>query len=143
MNQQAMNYQHSYGNQGPPSAPPYSGYGGSPSDPYAASGYPPSHPGYNAAPPPAFAVGHQASGSNYPPAGQAGAPHSFAVGHHASASNRPPAGQAGGGNMDKLNGILDRFEISIAEANDLVVLQDYEIVIICDDSGSMSGAAQP
>lgn len=39
--------------------------------------------------------------------------------------------------MNKLKGILQRFKITIAEANDLVVLQDYEMVVIADDSGSM------
>jgi len=45
--------------------------------------------------------------------------------------------------MRKLQAVLDRFEITIAEANDLVILQDYDIVIIADDSGSMRNAAQP
>merc|ERR1740121_175839 len=45
--------------------------------------------------------------------------------------------------MDKLRGILDRFEISIAAANDLVELQEYEMVIIADDSGSMGQPAEP
>lgn len=45
--------------------------------------------------------------------------------------------------MDKLRGILDRFEISIAAANDLVELQEYEMVIIADDSGSMGAPAEP
>lgn len=45
--------------------------------------------------------------------------------------------------MQKLEEILNRFEISIAEANDLVVLDDYEIVLICDDSGSMTMASLP
>jgi len=45
--------------------------------------------------------------------------------------------------MERLARILDQFEITIAEANDLVVLADYEIVVIADDSGSMSMASQP
>mmetsp|Transcript_1321 Transcript_1321/g.2839 ORF Transcript_1321/g.2839 Transcript_1321/m.2839 type:complete len:285 (+) Transcript_1321:70-924(+) len=45
--------------------------------------------------------------------------------------------------MHKLQSVLDRFEISIAEANDLVILEDYEIVVIADDSGSMRNPAQP
>lgn len=45
--------------------------------------------------------------------------------------------------MERLRRILDRFEITIAEANDLVVLADYEIVVIADDSGSMSMASLP
>jgi len=48
-----------------------------------------------------------------------------------------------GDKMDRLRDILERFEITIAEANDLVILADYEIVIIADDSGSMSMASQP
>lgn len=42
-----------------------------------------------------------------------------------------------------MQAVLDRFEITIAEANDLVILEDYEIVVIADDSGSMCNAAQP
>lgn len=45
--------------------------------------------------------------------------------------------------LAKLEAVLTRFEITIADANELVVLQDYEIVIIADDSGSMSRSAQP
>jgi len=45
--------------------------------------------------------------------------------------------------LKRLQAVLDRFEISIAEANDLVVLQDYECVVIADDSGSMQQAAEP
>lgn len=45
--------------------------------------------------------------------------------------------------MARLEAVLNRFEVSIAEANDLVVLQDYEMVIIGDDSGSMLNAAEP
>lgn len=45
--------------------------------------------------------------------------------------------------MERLRMILDQFEITIAEANDLVVLADYEIVVIADDSGSMSMASLP
>jgi len=45
--------------------------------------------------------------------------------------------------MERLRRILDRFEITIAEANDLVALVDYEIVVIADDSGSMSLASGP
>lgn len=45
--------------------------------------------------------------------------------------------------LKRLQAVLDRFEISIAEANDLVALEDYEMVVIADDSGSMSNAAAP
>lgn len=45
--------------------------------------------------------------------------------------------------MAGLTTILNRFEISIASAQDLVSLEDYEIVIIVDDSGSMSLPAVP
>mmetsp|Transcript_59396 Transcript_59396/g.191995 ORF Transcript_59396/g.191995 Transcript_59396/m.191995 type:complete len:281 (+) Transcript_59396:64-906(+) len=45
--------------------------------------------------------------------------------------------------LQKLQAALDRFEITIAEANDLVVLSDYEIVVVADDSGSMVGPSQP
>mmetsp|Transcript_4796 Transcript_4796/g.13358 ORF Transcript_4796/g.13358 Transcript_4796/m.13358 type:complete len:250 (-) Transcript_4796:19-768(-) len=45
--------------------------------------------------------------------------------------------------LQKLQAVLDRFEITIAEANDLVVLQDYDIAVIADDSGSMQRPAEP
>jgi len=45
--------------------------------------------------------------------------------------------------LARLQGLLDKYEITIAEANDLVVLQDYTVMVIADDSGSMTGAASP
>jgi hypothetical protein len=45
--------------------------------------------------------------------------------------------------MARLQDILDRFEVSIAQANDLAQLQDYEIVLILDDSGSMKLSSLP
>eukprot|EP00755_Sulcionema_specki_P004402 Sspe_Gene.29987::Locus_14544_Transcript_1_4_Confidence_0.400_Length_881::g.29987::m.29987 len=45
--------------------------------------------------------------------------------------------------MARLQAILDQYEISIAEANDLVLLQDYEIIFIADDSGSMNTCSVP
>lgn len=45
--------------------------------------------------------------------------------------------------MNRLQAILNRFEISIAEANDLVVLEDYDMVLIADDSGSMACPSAP
>lgn len=44
---------------------------------------------------------------------------------------------------EKLERILKRFGISIATANDLVELGDYEMVIIADDSTSMLAPAAP
>mmetsp|Transcript_63107 Transcript_63107/g.150447 ORF Transcript_63107/g.150447 Transcript_63107/m.150447 type:complete len:318 (+) Transcript_63107:89-1042(+) len=45
--------------------------------------------------------------------------------------------------LERLQSVLDRFEVTIAEANDLVALEDYRIVLICDDSGSMQRPAVP
>jgi hypothetical protein len=45
--------------------------------------------------------------------------------------------------LERLQKILDRFEITIAEANDLVILEDFEMVVIADDSGSMNLPAPP
>ena len=45
--------------------------------------------------------------------------------------------------MVQLQQILTRFEVSIAEAQDLVVLEDYEIVLILDDSRSMRLSSVP
>ena len=45
--------------------------------------------------------------------------------------------------MVQLQQILTRFEVSIAEAQDLVVLEDYEIVLILDDSLSMNISSNP
>jgi len=47
------------------------------------------------------------------------------------------------GKLERLQKILDRFEITIAEANDLVALEDFEMVVIADDSGSMTLPAPP
>mmetsp|Transcript_21968 Transcript_21968/g.63067 ORF Transcript_21968/g.63067 Transcript_21968/m.63067 type:complete len:289 (-) Transcript_21968:109-975(-) len=47
------------------------------------------------------------------------------------------------GMMQKLKAVLARFEITIAEANELSVLEDYEMVIIADDSGSMQMSSLP
>jgi len=55
----------------------------------------------------------------------------------------PAPRMAGQVSMSKLESVLQRFEITIAQANDLVVLSDYEIVVIADDSGSMLNAAVP
>lgn len=51
-----------------------------------------------------------------------------------------PAASQGVREVDRteMNAILGRFEISIADANDLAQLQDYRIMVIADDSGSMS-----
>jgi hypothetical protein len=43
----------------------------------------------------------------------------------------------------RLQAVLDRFEITIAEAHELAVLEDFEIVVIADDSGSMQMSSVP
>ena len=45
--------------------------------------------------------------------------------------------------LEALQAILQKYEITIADANDLVLLQDYEIVFIADDSGSMQLCSVP
>lgn len=45
--------------------------------------------------------------------------------------------------LQRLQAVLNRFEITVAEANELVALQDYKIVIVADDSGSMQAPAEP
>jgi len=45
--------------------------------------------------------------------------------------------------MQRLKQLLARFDVHIADANDLAVLKDYEIVVIADDSGSMGSCAAP
>mmetsp|Transcript_30019 Transcript_30019/g.45234 ORF Transcript_30019/g.45234 Transcript_30019/m.45234 type:complete len:317 (+) Transcript_30019:51-1001(+) len=57
------------------------------------------------------------------------------------AASAPPPGPDG--SMQRLQEILDRFEVTIAQANELVLLEDYDIMIVADDSGSMTGAAAP
>lgn len=59
------------------------------------------------------------------------------------AAAAPGGGSGSPGGIAALQAVLDRFEITIAEANDLAVLADYEIIFIADDSGSMGLAAQP
>eukprot|EP01061_Rhynchopus_euleeides_P033312 TRINITY_DN5581_c0_g1_i1.p1 TRINITY_DN5581_c0_g1~~TRINITY_DN5581_c0_g1_i1.p1 ORF type:complete len:284 (+),score=111.24 TRINITY_DN5581_c0_g1_i1:105-956(+) len=56
----------------------------------------------------------------------------------------PPMPSAKSGtSLSQLQSILNKYEITIADANDLVVLQDYEIVFIADDSGSMQLCSVP
>jgi len=45
--------------------------------------------------------------------------------------------------LAKLKAVLERFDITFAEAQQLVVLQEYEMVIIADDSKSMVNPADP
>lgn len=54
-----------------------------------------------------------------------------------------PAPGASATDLRRLQAILDKFEVTIAEANDLVALEEYKIVLICDDSGSMQRSALP
>mmetsp|Transcript_37904 Transcript_37904/g.108695 ORF Transcript_37904/g.108695 Transcript_37904/m.108695 type:complete len:241 (-) Transcript_37904:3-725(-) len=58
---------------------------------------------------------------------------------------RPSAPPAASGaiSMARLEAVLQRFEITIAQANDLVVLSDYQILVIADDSSSMLNNALP
>eukprot|EP01059_Diplonema_ambulator_P014802 TRINITY_DN257_c0_g1_i2.p1 TRINITY_DN257_c0_g1~~TRINITY_DN257_c0_g1_i2.p1 ORF type:complete len:293 (+),score=92.14 TRINITY_DN257_c0_g1_i2:466-1344(+) len=44
---------------------------------------------------------------------------------------------------ERLQRILTKYEITIAEASDLVALEGYEIVFVIDDSGSMSLPSEP
>eukprot|EP01064_Diplonema_japonicum_P029049 TRINITY_DN4608_c0_g1_i4.p1 TRINITY_DN4608_c0_g1~~TRINITY_DN4608_c0_g1_i4.p1 ORF type:complete len:297 (+),score=75.77 TRINITY_DN4608_c0_g1_i4:71-892(+) len=44
---------------------------------------------------------------------------------------------------ERLQSILTKYEITIAEANDLVALEGYDIVFILDDSGSMTLSSEP
>jgi len=41
----------------------------------------------------------------------------------------------------RLQAVLDHFEITVAQANELVALEDYKIVVIADDSASMKKPA--
>eukprot|EP00928_Gymnodinium_smaydae_P010219 TRINITY_DN1382_c0_g1_i1.p1 TRINITY_DN1382_c0_g1~~TRINITY_DN1382_c0_g1_i1.p1 ORF type:complete len:282 (+),score=46.76 TRINITY_DN1382_c0_g1_i1:93-938(+) len=45
--------------------------------------------------------------------------------------------------MKRLKAVLQRFEVHIADADDLVALHEYRVVIIADDSGSMGQPAAP
>jgi hypothetical protein len=44
---------------------------------------------------------------------------------------------------DKLQSILDKHEVTIVKKDQLVVLEDYNFVVICDDSESMKMSAKP
>eukprot|EP01063_Lacrimia_lanifica_P029775 TRINITY_DN45_c0_g2_i3.p2 TRINITY_DN45_c0_g2~~TRINITY_DN45_c0_g2_i3.p2 ORF type:complete len:381 (+),score=126.24 TRINITY_DN45_c0_g2_i3:72-1214(+) len=55
------------------------------------------------------------------------------------ASALPPADDQ----INRLQCILSKYEVTIADVNDLVVLQDYEIVFVADDSGSMQLSSMP
>lgn len=58
-------------------------------------------------------------------------------------ASAPPPPKADAKTVKKLEDLLARFEIHIAEAQDLTILEDYEVVIIADDSGSMRAPAAP
>eukprot|EP01062_Namystynia_karyoxenos_P023331 TRINITY_DN19013_c2_g4_i1.p1 TRINITY_DN19013_c2_g4~~TRINITY_DN19013_c2_g4_i1.p1 ORF type:complete len:358 (+),score=110.33 TRINITY_DN19013_c2_g4_i1:70-1074(+) len=103
------------------------------SNPYATGAAPPpgGRGGPGGAPPPAmnpYTSGGGGGGGSPPPGLQ-----EPLMGGTSSAADK----------HSRLQQVLRRFEISIAEAQDLVVLQDYEIVIIADDSGSMRISAMP
>eukprot|EP00928_Gymnodinium_smaydae_P015442 TRINITY_DN15710_c0_g2_i1.p1 TRINITY_DN15710_c0_g2~~TRINITY_DN15710_c0_g2_i1.p1 ORF type:complete len:341 (+),score=52.26 TRINITY_DN15710_c0_g2_i1:99-1121(+) len=55
---------------------------------------------------------------------------------------QPPA-QSSGLDVRRLKAVLQRFDVHIADADDLAVLHDYKVVIIADDSSSMLGSAVP
>mmetsp|Transcript_35634 Transcript_35634/g.65302 ORF Transcript_35634/g.65302 Transcript_35634/m.65302 type:complete len:285 (-) Transcript_35634:96-950(-) len=57
--------------------------------------------------------------------------------------NQPPAPALSATDLSRLQAILEKFEVSIADAQDLVALEDYKIVMVCDDSGSMQRSAVP
>ncbi|KAJ9450414.1 hypothetical protein DIPPA_03491 [Diplonema papillatum] len=61
------------------------------------------------------------------------------------APSAPPANAIDGKalQMRKLEEILERYEVSIADANELTALEGFEIVFICDDSGSMGLSSVP
>ncbi|KAJ9458781.1 hypothetical protein DIPPA_24411 [Diplonema papillatum] len=72
-----------------------------------------------------------------------------------SATVHNPYGQTGGAPcpeaaarqkqamLEKLNGVLQKHNITIVHADDLLVLLEYDVVLICDDSGSMQCSAVP
>jgi len=51
------------------------------------------------------------------------------------------ADEAGGIDLKRLEAILQQFDITIAEANDLVDLDNHSFVILADDSGSMKNSS--
>jgi len=56
-----------------------------------------------------------------------------------------PQGAPGPKHMDvaRIEEVLRRFEITIVEADELAALEDYEMVIVADDSGSMENPSVP
>lgn len=63
---------------------------------------------------------------------------------NAVSSSEPPGSfQPQPGRLGELEAVLRRFDISIADANDLVALEGYRIMLIADDSGSMSAPSAP
>eukprot|EP01059_Diplonema_ambulator_P014803 TRINITY_DN257_c0_g1_i3.p1 TRINITY_DN257_c0_g1~~TRINITY_DN257_c0_g1_i3.p1 ORF type:complete len:276 (+),score=125.69 TRINITY_DN257_c0_g1_i3:29-829(+) len=50
----------------------------------------------------------------------------------------PYVNEGGPSKLERLQKVLDKYEITIADASDLVALEGYEIVFVIDDSGSMS-----
>ncbi|KAJ9455095.1 hypothetical protein DIPPA_29456 [Diplonema papillatum] len=65
-----------------------------------------------------------------------------------SAPSAPPAEEVLGDQpanpmMEQLARVLAKHEITIADASDLVALTDYRVIVVADDSGSMSFSNQP
>lgn len=59
-----------------------------------------------------------------------------------STAVRPPPGKAKSVTK-KLRAVLERYRVTIVDAHDVVALQDYQVVVIADDSGSMILPAAP
>jgi len=54
-----------------------------------------------------------------------------------------PAQQSFEDRISRLQGVLDSYEITIGQADELTILRDYQIVVLADDSESMLKSAQP
>eukprot|EP00756_Hemistasia_phaeocysticola_P016187 Hpha_TRINITY_DN15461_c2_g1::TRINITY_DN15461_c2_g1_i1::g.173695::m.173695 len=46
-------------------------------------------------------------------------------------------------NKSRLQNLLERFNVTVADVGELAALQGFEIVVVCDDSGSMRNCAIP
>jgi len=134
--------QHGNNPYGQPTAGGYGGGAGGYPPPQGGSGYPPSNPGYPGAggyPPP--------GGTGYPGAQPGGYPGAQPGGYPGAPSGGYPGGQPGGfmpndPRMQRLNQVIQQYEINRDFAARLQALANCEIVVLCDDSGSMNTPLQ-
>ncbi|KAJ9461217.1 hypothetical protein DIPPA_35203 [Diplonema papillatum] len=123
------------------SNPPADSGAATPANPYAGGGAAASNPPADsgaATPANPYAGGEGAAAGNPRADGGVATPaNPYAGGGAAASSAQAEAGKRAA-MMEKLEALLNEYQITIADANDLFKLVEFDVVVICDDSGSMT-----